>query len=131
MKYAVINTQTKRILKVRPDNIRPLEDGRSYESISNAKASTFESSDAPLFLIENELKTAKQKAALLNPEALKDNIRFERNNLLEKSDWTQMPDSPLSVESKSAWATYRQQLRDLPATMDENGEVTFPAKPTV
>ena len=40
-------------------------------------------------------------------------IRQQRNDLLYKSDWTQIPGGPLTTEKKAAWATYRQQLRDL------------------
>jgi hypothetical protein len=29
-----------------------------------------------------------------------------------------MPDSPLSDAKKTEWATYRQQLRDLPSGLD-------------
>ena len=39
--------------------------------------------------------------------------RTTRNKLLADSDWTQMNDSPLSNEDKTAWATYRQELRGL------------------
>ena len=39
--------------------------------------------------------------------------RETRNKLLTDSDWTQMNDSPLTNEVKTAWATYRQELRDL------------------
>ena len=39
--------------------------------------------------------------------------RTTRNKLLEGSDWTQMNDSPLTNELKTAWATYRQELRGL------------------
>ena len=39
--------------------------------------------------------------------------RTKRNTLLEASDWTQMNDSPLANEVKTAWATYRQELRGL------------------
>ena len=41
-------------------------------------------------------------------------VRAERNQRLIESDWTQIPDSPLSTEDKTSWATYRQSLRDLP-----------------
>lgn len=51
-------------------------------------------------------------------EELKEQVTKEkltaRLGLLQSSDWTQSPDSPLSAESKQAWATYRQALRDLP-----------------
>ena len=39
--------------------------------------------------------------------------RTTRDKLLADTDWTQMNDSPLSNEDKTAWATYRQELRDL------------------
>ena len=42
------------------------------------------------------------------------NFRQKRDRLLEASDWTQMPDCPLSDSKKAEWATYRQALRDLP-----------------
>lgn len=38
-------------------------------------------------------------------------IKNERNLLLEASDWTQLPDVPL--DTKEAWADYRQELRDI------------------
>ncbi|OOY31576.1 tail fiber assembly protein [Thioclava sp. F36-6] len=41
-------------------------------------------------------------------------LRTKRDAALSASDWTQMPDSPLSDADKQAWATYRQALRDLP-----------------
>jgi hypothetical protein len=48
------------------------------------------------------------------PSALSaEQLRFNRNDLLRSSDWTQMNDSPLSNEQKTAWATYRQELRDI------------------
>ena len=39
--------------------------------------------------------------------------RTTRNKLLADTDWTQMDDSPLSNENKTAWSTYRQELRDI------------------
>ena len=41
-------------------------------------------------------------------------LRAERNARLAASDWTQLQDTHLSAEKKSAWADYRQALRDLP-----------------
>ena len=46
------------------------------------------------------------------PDYEKEN-RFHRSALLYGSDWTQMPDSPLSESKKAEWATYRQALRDI------------------
>jgi len=47
-------------------------------------------------------------------------LRTERDEKLAASDWTQASDhsSPLSADKKAEWETYRQSLRDLPATAD-------------
>ena len=39
--------------------------------------------------------------------------RDKRNHELLMSDWTQVPDSPLSDSKKAEWATFRQALRDI------------------
>lgn len=57
-----------------------------------------------------------------------DILRNERDFLLKQSDWTQIPDSPLTNEQKQSWATYRQALRDLPSTVDINN-IIYPEKP--
>lgn len=43
-------------------------------------------------------------------------LRGERDLLLQKSDWTQLPDVPLAT--KEAWAAYRQALRDVTLQSD-------------
>ena len=55
-------------------------------------------------------------------------VREKRNRLLSTSDWTQLPDNPLSQEKELEWATYRQQLRDI--TEQENPFfAVFPVPP--
>ena len=54
------------------------------------------------------------------------NVRDKRNYLLTKSDYTQMPDWP---GDKTAWAVYRQQLRDLPQIYTNAANVVFPISP--
>lgn len=39
-----------------------------------------------------------------------DAVRAERNEKLAECDWTQLPDAPVD---SAAWATYRQELRDI------------------
>lgn len=56
-------------------------------------------------------------------------IRAKRNALLHESDWTQSNDSPLSADVKAAWATYRQQLRDITEQSDFPNTVVFPNTP--
>jgi len=47
-----------------------------------------------------------------------EDLRFFRGLALKDTDWTQMPDSPLSAEKKAELAQFRQDLRDL--TKHEN-----------
>ena len=43
-------------------------------------------------------------------------VLMQRRMLLENSDWTQLPDVPLST--KEAWGAYRQALRDITLQAD-------------
>lgn len=59
-------------------------------------------------------------------------VRNLRDFYLTSSDWTQMSDSPLSTAKKAKWATYRQALRDMPASnsdVTDESEVVWPNKP--
>ena len=58
---------------------------------------------------------------------LMDELRSTRNLLLKSSDWTQVPDAPVD---QAAWATYRQQLRDLPASTTDPSNVVWPERPS-
>ena len=54
-------------------------------------------------------------------------LRAYRNNLLASCDWTQIADCTVD---KQAWATYRQALRDFPATVvDARLPYEFPHDP--
>ena len=76
--------------------------------------------------------------ALSSPKAAAA-LRFERNRLLSECDWTRMDDNGLSSSKKTEWATYRQALRDLPASANPTvniddelilSSVTWPTKPS-
>jgi hypothetical protein len=43
-------------------------------------------------------------------------VRLERDIKMAGCDWTQIPDNQLTETQKAEWRTYRQALRDLPAT---------------
>ena len=53
-------------------------------------------------------------------------IRNWRNAELAACDWTQLADS---TANKSAWAEYRQELRDLPAQNTDPKKIKFPTRP--
>jgi len=67
----------------------------------------------------------------LDPDTIPDEwilerVRNWRNVELIKSDWTQVEDSPVD---KAAWATYRQALRDLPASNTDPRQIELPTQP--
>ncbi len=69
----------------------------------------------------------------LTPEELEkqtevqaEGVRMERNRRLAESDWTQLPDAPVD---HVAWATYRQELRDVTAQPGFPWNVVWPEKP--
>jgi hypothetical protein len=55
-----------------------------------------------------------------------DYVRAVRNAELAATDWTQVADS---TADKAAWATYRQKLRDLPASNADPKKIKFPTRP--
>lgn len=56
-------------------------------------------------------------------------VRGERNFKLAKSDWSQLPDAPLTDAQKLQWQTYRQALRDVTSQTGFPWDVQWPAQP--
>jgi hypothetical protein len=56
-------------------------------------------------------------------------VLSKRKRLLYASDWTQIPNNPLTVEQQQAWASYRQALRDIPAQSGYPFNVIWPTPP--
>ena len=52
-------------------------------------------------------------------------LRFQRNALLQQTDWMGCSDVTMS----DAWKAYRQALRDLPANTTDPTNPTWPTKP--
>jgi hypothetical protein len=76
----------------------------------------------------NQLLLVEGVLTLAKPEAIVtwETIRLDRNSLLNASDYTQIPDFP---GDKEAWATYRQELRDVPQEFSDPKDVVWPTKP--
>ena len=56
-------------------------------------------------------------------------LRAERDRRLAATDWTQLPDVPLTEEQRAAWQQYRQALRDVPEQPGAPYDVTWPEPP--
>lgn len=54
-------------------------------------------------------------------------VRTERDHLLLSSDWTQVPDAP--AETKTEWAAYRQELRDVTEQIGFPFSINWPVAP--
>lgn len=52
-----------------------------------------------------------------------------RSALLLGSDWTVLPDSPLSVAKQDEWKIYRQELRDITEQSGYPETIVWPVKP--
>lgn len=63
--------------------------------------------------------------------SLEDSALAKRNQLLLESDWTDTNtgQARLSDSAKTAWATYRQSLRDITSLQTWPMDPTWPAKP--
>lgn len=59
-------------------------------------------------------------------EDLWKSVRLIRNDLLRKSDWSQLPDSPHSEDMKEKYRIYRQKLRDIPSVYINPKDVILP-----
>lgn len=57
------------------------------------------------------------------------NCRFVIKYELSNSDWTQIPNNPLTPEYSAEWAVYRQELRDFMATWTPSNEANLPNPP--
>jgi hypothetical protein len=82
--------------------------GMAWGNLLEVKA--FVASTPNLWSTYSSLPTQEEQDAVVA-----DANRETRNQLLIDSDWTQMPDSPLTDEAKALWVTYRTALRDLTA----------------
>lgn len=56
-------------------------------------------------------------------------VRAKRDVLLQQSDWTQLPD--VTISNKAAWATYREELRNISGQAGFPLNVTWPVAPVV
>ena len=83
-----------------------------------------------------EIETQEWNSELLNwettpipDEVFWERLRNQRDRRLFMSDRTQLSDTPLTSSQKTTWATYRQELRDLPENTEDPKNVTWPSQP--
>lgn len=78
------------------------------------------------------LVTKLLAAAMASPPPMDNRmayLRHVRDLVIGLTDWTQATDAPLTQSQRSAWASYRQALRDLPGHYSGSGPIGWPAVP--
>ena len=76
---------------------------------------SFYTIEGPNYEIDNIEKLVNEIYSI-SPKSLEQAwaaVRRDRNFRLSRSDWTQLPDSPLNEQQKNLAVVYRQQLRDI------------------
>ena len=97
----------------------PIEDLGAYIAIHYRKDGNWVTREAS----PSEHHHWKNEAWVLDVPSFMEQMRSQRNYLLQVCDWTQSVDSPLSDAKKAEWVDYRQVLRTVPR--DNSGAVTF------
>ena len=62
----------------------------------------------------------------------KTSVRLARDFLLDETDWSMVSDCPLNADDKALYTTYRQKLRDIPASTEfttATEKTKFPISP--
>lgn len=133
MNYTIYNSNTGQILRsVQVSDISlQVQDNESYVN-GNIDSARFYISNGFAVEIPNQPNNYSvfdfsSKEWIDDEVLLVDEINGKRKKLLSESDWTQIPDVPL--ETKQAWATYRQALRDITTQESYPFNVIWPTKP--
>ena len=124
---------TEWVLRGEPKNEEEFKQMFRKVTGADSNGSAIESSDPKDWGTTWEKISAK-KTELVNAEPMR-LLRVERNRLLAETDW--MANSDVTLADN--WKTYRQSLRDLPASAKpklsadgslDMSSVTFPTKPS-
>ena len=105
-----------------PDNVSDRDASRRTSNINGYN----------VYFLDSQEKTrdTEEKAwADAAPTRAWAKLRAERDIKIAKTDWRAMPDITLSDD----WKTYRQELRDLPSTLNDTTvqeTITWPTEPS-
>jgi hypothetical protein len=69
------------------------------------------------------------EASVITTEMSSNKVKTKRNQLLQRTDYTQANDSPFSAEDKASWAIYRTALRGLPEQAGYPASIVWPIPP--
>lgn len=84
-----------------------LDDGEAYIDLSEGTVDP-----SKVLIVDGQV--VPKEPRVFDPVAF---ARHLRTGFLTDTDWTQVTDNSLPTEMRQAWVTYRQELRDFPATI--------------
>lgn len=105
------------------DAVRNLVPDAQFVAVENVVTEWHVPTEAPVTQEQIDAELARLLAAW-NPAA--EDARAQRDGLLAASDWTQLPDAPVDA---TAWAAYRQALRDISQQPGFPDAIKWPSKP--
>lgn len=104
--------------------------GQPVEEVVRAWAPLYNWLAAEEQLATVEVGIAGSDAVALPAEPTDEELVLGRRGAeLTTSDWTQLPDVPLTQEKRNEWAAYRQALRDITNQAGFPTTVVWPAAP--
>lgn len=106
---------------VERERLEQLERDREFELLLEEEQKKIEEQQKK---VEEEYNKYQEELRLKREEKERNRdywqeFRMIRNYKLLSSDWTQIPDAPITEDQKLAWKNYRQQLRDLPENISD------------
>ena len=135
MTYTIYDSTTGQILRVVNTNEIDSQVGQGESFIEGEfnDVSYYIENDAavqiPLQPSQYSVFDCTTKQWVLNPDLASADVLTARNKLLFSTDWTQIPNNPLTSEKQAEWATYRQELRDIPQQSGYPYNVVWPVAP--
>lgn len=135
MNYTIYSDTTGQILRIvqTTDIQSQLQSGESYIEGSVDDSAYYIENGAPVAIPakpdQYSVFDFTTKQWVQNETMAISDVSLKRQKLLYATDWTQIPNGPLTTQQQAAWATYRQELRDIPSQSGYPFNVIFPTPP--
>jgi hypothetical protein len=135
MSYTIYNQNSGQILRiVQTTNIQEqLQDGESYIDGAIDDSAYYIENESPIAIPPKPSQYSvfdfTTKQWVKDQTMAVSDVSSKRQRLLYASDWTQLSNGPLTTAQQAAWATYRQELRNIPQQSGYPFNVVWPVAP--
>jgi len=135
MMYAIYNQSTGQVLRnVQTNDIdAQIQENEAYIDGAVDDSNFYIENNLPVEIPEQPSQYSVfdfvTKQWVLDQNMAVVDVSKNRQRLLYATDWTQIPNGPLTTAQQQAWATYRQELRDIPSQSGYPFNVIWPTPP--